>query len=103
VPLIYALRARFGRRLADNDTYYADGTVGRPSLASQSAGLVWLAVVVVALPLIALLVVVGLFYEGILRIDRRPSLPSWLHWAISAGLGIVIVGGVTAVVLSRLL
>lgn len=103
MPLIGALRGWFGSRMADHDTkYYPGGRVEPPSLLIQSAGLFWLAIAVVALPLIALLVVVGLLYEAVIRIDRRPSLPSWLHWAISAGLGIILAAGLTVVVLDRL-
>lgn len=103
MPLIRAIRAWFGRRMADHDTkYYPGGRVEPPSLLVQSAGLIWLAVAVVALPLIALLVLIGLFYEAVIRIDRRLSLPPWLHWATSAGLGIVLAAGIAAVVLDRL-
>ena len=88
---------------ADHDTkYYPGGRVEPPSLLVQSAGVIWLAVAVVALPLIALLVVIGLIYEAVIWIDRRPSLPSWLHWAVSAGLGIVLAASIAVVVLDRL-
>ncbi len=102
MPLIRALRAWLGGRMAVHDTYYPGGGMEPARSGMDPTGAIWLVLVLIGLPLIALLVIVGLFYEALIRIDRRPVLPSPVHWAISAGFGTVLAAGLTAVVLDRL-
>lgn len=67
-------------------------------MGDQAAGIAWLAVLGIASPLIALLVVIGLVYEGVIRIDRPRMLPSAVHWALASAVGILLIAVLVVVV-----
>jgi hypothetical protein len=66
---------------------------------SMQGGMAWMAVMLVALPLIAFLVVVGLVYELVVRVSRH-RLPSLVDWTVAL-LGAAALVGIGVVLVSR--
>jgi hypothetical protein len=69
VPLISRVREWIARRNADI-------TYG----GAEAAGLAWIVmwpIVLILLPVLLFLVLVGLVYEGLVRIDRQRRLDGW--------------------------
>ena len=100
MPLIRALRGWMGRRL--NDSTYPGGPPDHASVSRDTTGAVWLALLIIALPLIGLLVLIGLAYEAVIRIDRRGCLTPPLAWGISSVVGLALVTAVSIGALNRL-
>ena len=92
VPLIRAMRGFFGRRMAVHETYYPDGRIQQTGVGAQATGITWMLIVIIAIPLLATLVLIGLFYEVIRRLDGA-RLDNRLRWALSTGLGILVAAG----------
>lgn len=67
--------------------YYPPNTANR----NLVGGSVWLGLILVFVPLIAVLVIIGLVYEQVIRIDRSRRLPSAVHWVLASTLGILLV------------
>jgi hypothetical protein len=86
MPLIRAVREWIARRVQVREPYY-------PTRAPETTawgGMFWIVLVLIGLPLIALLFVIGLVYEGVIRIDGRRVLPGAAHWTIAAAIGVAI-------------
>jgi hypothetical protein len=71
---------------------------GGMSLGSVSS--LWLVVFALLLPIIALMVLIGLLYEVVIRVAGR-RLPGWLDWLLAGAAGVAIVVGVGWWVLNR--
>jgi hypothetical protein len=76
----------------------------QPMAAGPETGMVWMVVVIAALPILAFLVLTGLAYEGMIRVDRK-RLGSVLDWGIAVVIAALLVGilivAVRAVLQSR--
>ncbi len=91
MPLIRALRGWIGRRMEvpemsspHSETYRGDVYHDLGAGAGVNwGGLLWLVLLLVALPLIIFLVSVGIVYEGVIRVDRSRRLPSAAHWTLA--------------------
>lgn len=96
MPLIRALRGWISRRMAVNETLDLRGAYD-PSAGMhrgrESAGATWGVIMLAGLPLIATLVVIGVVYESVIRIDRPGLLPSAVRWALATVVGILVVAG----------
>ncbi|MDL2334768.1 MAG: hypothetical protein QFC55_01885 [Chloroflexota bacterium] len=93
MPLIRAI-GRFIRRRMDVDPAgYQTDTAGSMQNATEIG---FLFIVILFLPLIALLVLIGLLYEGVIRIPGSHKLPSALHWALAGAIG-TLVGAIVVV------
>ncbi|MEP7378883.1 MAG: hypothetical protein ABI725_04900 [Chloroflexota bacterium] len=90
MPLINGIRAWFGRRMSDASSYGMAASDGGSSMGSASW--LWLIVFIVALPVVAVLVVVGLIYEIVIRIDGR-RVGNQVEWAISAAVAAALLAG----------
>lgn len=97
MPLIRAMRGFFGRRMTVHETYYPSGRMEHTGMGAQATQLTWLLIVIIALPLIATLILIGLFYELLLRLDPRRWLDNRLRWAVSGTLGVLVAAGLTIV------
>lgn len=69
-------------------------------MSLSSASWLWLVVFIVLIPVIAVLVLIGLIYELVIRIDGR-RLGSQAQWLLSSAAGILIVVGLYWVFLRR--
>jgi hypothetical protein len=85
MPLIRAIRAFFSRRMAVSEPYVPHD----PSVTNY-AGAVMMVLLVLAIPVIAFLVLVGLLYELIARLDVSGRLPNALRWSASTLFGIAL-------------
>lgn len=98
MPLIRAIRKWFGRRLSDATMY---GTTAADGGASMSiASQLWLMAFIVLIPVIAVLVLIGLMYELVIRVDGR-RLDVFYEWALSSALALALLAGLFVVVVSR--
>lgn len=86
MPLITAVRRWIGRRTEVTHPY-----VPHQPITARGDGVVWMAVILLALPLIGLLVFIGLVYEVVIRIDQQRRLGSAFPWAISVAIAIAAV------------
>ncbi len=102
MPLIKAMRAWIGRRISDTETYYPTGQMENNRTVKQGGPMLGLLILIVGLPLIALLVLIGVVYEAVIRFDARRRLGAGAHWAISSAVGIVLAVGITWLVLRAL-
>lgn len=100
MPLIRAIRRSFGRRGQDMDAYGSEPQFG--TYSQGNAWWLWLVAFIVLLPLVAFLVVVGLLYELVIRLDRGRRLPAAVVWLISSAAALAIVVGVGALLLRYL-
>jgi hypothetical protein len=84
MPLIRAVARWIGRRTEVSEPYIPSRPIGHTGGWNTDTGaIVWFVVVLIALPLVALLVLVGLVYEAIIRLDRGRRLADPIHWAIA--------------------
>lgn len=87
MPLITIVRNWWWRRTDDSlDTWtrldpYAPSRQWNDSVRGWAMFLI----LIVTLPASLFLVGVGLVYELVIRVDRRPLLPSIAHWTIALG------------------
>jgi len=98
MPVIRGIRAWFGRRMSDASMYGMAAADGGTSMGSASW--LWLIAFIVALPLIAVLVLIGLIYELVIRADRH-ALGKTTEWVVSSGLAIALLIGVYWVLVRR--
>jgi phosphotransferase system glucose/maltose/N-acetylglucosamine-specific IIC component len=102
MPLIKTMRAWIGRRINDTETYYPTGQIENNWTVKQAGPLLWLLIFILALPVIALLVLIGVVYEAVIRVDARRRLGASTRWAISSAVGIVLAVGITWLALRAL-
>jgi hypothetical protein len=98
MPLIRGIRAWFSRRLDDNTMLATSAADGGASLGSASW--LWFIALVVFIPVLAVLVLIGLIYELVIRIDGK-RLGSTVEWAVSSALAIALLVGAYWVFLRR--
>ncbi len=90
MPLIRGIRDWFGRRMSDSTMYGTAAADGGASLSSASW--LWLLAFIVLLPVVAVLLLIGLLYEIVIRIDRH-RLGSFAEWAISTAAALALLVG----------
>ena len=100
MPLIRALRGWMGRRMAVTETSYPVGRLDHAGWGSEATGLTWLVLWLIGLPVIAAILLIGLAYEIVIRVDGA-RLPEFLRWTIASGLGLTVVAAVTVAVIDR--
>jgi hypothetical protein len=108
VPLIRAMLAFFGRRMAVHDNYYSgspmqqsgprdrysmDASVQQTGLGSQATAITWMLIVVIALPVIVTIILIGLIYEVFLQVDGARRLDNRIRWGVSGVVGILLAAG----------
>ncbi|MEP7158959.1 MAG: hypothetical protein ABI797_05995 [Chloroflexota bacterium] len=98
MPLIRGIRAWFDRRMSDASMAGMAAADGGASLSSASW--LWLIVFIILVPVIAVLVLIGLIYEIVIRIDQHRLGPQ-VEWLLSSAAGILIVVGLYWVFLRR--
>src|SRR5688500_7750837 len=90
MPLIRGIFAWFTRRLNDSTMLATSGADGGASLGAASW--LWFLAFVVFLPVLVVLVLIGLIYEIVIRLDQR-RLSKGAEWAISAATAVALLVG----------
>lgn len=67
-----------------------------------ASGPIWLVLLLVALPVIAAIVLIGLVYELAVRLDGRTRIPEFIRWAVASAIALAFVVAVTAAVMNKL-
>lgn len=86
MPPIRAIGRWIGRRNEVTEPY-----VPAQPMSGGDQGMAWTLVVLVASPILAFLVLTGLAYDGVTRVDRRRLGPV-LDWGIAVVVAAVLVG-----------
>lgn len=91
MPLIRAVKAFFDRRLQTADPYGGRGPdYGTMAASGQAAAVLWLVAAAIAVPVVALLVVIGLAYEAVSRADRGRRVPDRVRWLMGVAIGVAL-------------
>lgn len=79
---------------------YAGAMPADGGYSLSSASWLWLVVFILLIPVVALLVLIGLIYELIMRIDGR-RLGSTIAWALSSAAALALLLGLYVVFVPR--
>jgi hypothetical protein len=110
MPLIRAIRDFIQRRMQVPEMSSPHSETFRGDVYHDlggGAGLNWggilgIVLLLIALPVIAFLVMAGVVYEGVIRVDRSRRLPSAAHWTLSLAITLIGLGIIAMVVLPAL-
>ena len=102
MPLIRALHGWDNRRMAVAETSYPTGQLEQTGWMALASGPIWLVLLLVALPVIAAIVLIGLVYEVVVRLDGGTRIPEFLRWAVASVIALAFVAVATAAVVNQL-
>ena len=109
MPLIRAIGRFFNRRMSVDvpSEQYSDliraearADLGGGAGSLGASGMVWAVIMLIALPLIAVLVLIGLLYELLIRVARG-RLPHWADWLLASAASVALVVGIGWWLLNR--